>query len=127
MKEITIKSYTRKGKNGKVVTVKSYTRRVGKKGIKSPKRTKAAGQEYQKLVDSKPKSRYRIPQMTDEELKRWDALARKDNNLSCGRIKQLKEKSKLNTKGFKRSEHKKKETIFDKIDRGLDKFINKYK
>ena len=54
MKEITIKTHTRKSKNGKVVKVSSYSRRVGRKGVISPKRSKKeAGKEFEEKAQQK--------------------------------------------------------------------------
>lgn len=102
MTEITIKGYTRKGKNGTMVSVKSYTRRVGKKGVRSPKRTKKSvnpGDELaekvkQAVLESKPnvKPKYDLAKMTVAEAAAWDKAARKYKNLSIARIQQIEKR-----------------------------------
>ena len=65
MAEVSIKSHTRRGKNGKTVQVRGYTRRVGRKGVHSPKREKAApGEEFEAKVEEKKSA----PKMSAEEL-----------------------------------------------------------
>lgn len=65
MREITIKSYTRKGKNGKTYQVKGYTRRVGRKGMTSPKQE--PGEEFAQKKESF-KSIIEAPKPTAEEI-----------------------------------------------------------
>ena len=70
MSKITIKAYTRRGKKGKPVRVKHYQRRIGRKGVRLPKETKAtsSGKELEDKILQK------TPQLTPEEL----ALRRKN-------------------------------------------------
>lgn len=51
--EVTIRAHTRKSKKGKTVSVHSYSRRIGRKGIKSPKRSKESGDEYKEIMENK--------------------------------------------------------------------------
>lgn len=66
MTEVTIKSYTRRGKGGKTIQVKGYTRRVGRKGVRSPKRERSSGEEIEQIVATK-KEAPRKP-LTPEEI-----------------------------------------------------------
>lgn len=76
MKEITIKSHIRKGKNGKQIIVKGYSRRIVGKGERSPKKDGVnpgdelkQKKEEKKIVDDRPK-------MSKEEVEAWDKAAR---------------------------------------------------
>lgn len=72
MAEVSIKSHTRRGKNGKTIQVRGYTRRVGRKGVRSPKRERSAsGEEFQARVkeqESRSKVKESAPKMSAEEL-----------------------------------------------------------
>lgn len=55
MADITIKAHTRRGKGGKTIQVHSYSRRIGRKGVRSPKKEKSdqPGEELERLVAAK--------------------------------------------------------------------------
>lgn len=53
-KVINIKAYTRRSKKGSTIKVKSYTRRIGRKGVRSPKRSEDhLGKELEEVVTAK--------------------------------------------------------------------------
>lgn len=150
MKEVTIKTHRRKTKSGKTVTVKDYTRRVGRKGQHSPKREKdadfsvsaGAGEELKnkkaekKTEKPKEEPRYKHPKMTDEEIRRWDAAARKNSNTSFARAKQLEERKNKPRSTKKSSSHaqtvknplseKGISQIFNRVEDKVAKFVEKY-
>lgn len=65
MAEVSIRAYTRRGKNGKTVQVRGYTRRVGRKGIHSPKLKKTSpGEELTIKLEEKKSA----PKMSPKEL-----------------------------------------------------------
>lgn len=138
MKEVTIRSYQRKNKEGKLVTVKGYTRRVGIKGQRSPKRKKfsveaAPGEELKEVVRKKEKPAYTGPRMTKEEIAIWDAAANRSGNISVGRLKQLGERK--STPVRKMSSYKSVRnplsekgslTILERVEKKINNFISKY-
>jgi hypothetical protein len=49
--EVIIKEHRRKNKKGEWITVKGYTRRVGKKGVRSPKKSSSKpGDEFVQVL-----------------------------------------------------------------------------
>lgn len=52
--EVTIREHRRKNKKGEWITVKGYTRRVGKKGVRSPKKSSSKpGDEFVQVLNDK--------------------------------------------------------------------------
>lgn len=137
MTEVQIKEHQRKSKNGKSVTVKGYTRRVGRKGVHSPKKDKStaagSGEEFQakKASAAKEKPKYTGPQMTEEEIRKWDAAARA---ATMSRYQSSKKpKSKASSKSSSHSatvkdplSEKGSMQIFNRIEDKVARFVEKY-
>lgn len=139
MAEVTIKAYSRRGKNGKTIQVRGYTRRVGRKGIKSPKRTKEEpGEELEKKVEETATPK---PTITKEELERrreWEKsfakveAERKRLGMSRGQyshyILHRKEQptQKRTTTPPRQSVEKKHKDVFAKMEDKIAKFVEKY-
>lgn len=128
--EVTIKSYSRRGKDGKQHTVRGYTRRVGRKGHISPKRSQSSAMPGDELKIVASKKKYTVPQMTREQVAAWD-LAAKGDNLSSGYRKQQKYKGSSSVLKSRSSvknplSPQGTSTILQKIDKKIEDFINKY-
>lgn len=124
MKEVSIKSYTRRGKNGTTISVKGYTRRVGRKGIHSPKRPKQKnaaepGEELKQKIESK--AQYTGPKMSAEEFKAWNDAAREATMRFYGKRKPTETKKVSAAKKAKGH----LENFEDKIARFVDKYSKK--
>lgn len=127
MKEVTIKAYSRKGKGGKVIKVQGYSRRVGKKGVRSPKRDRQRGKELESMVDQepqKPKSppKRKMTQKEIEYIREWDKKAREASTANYGKPKVVKQEAPKTKKVVK----EKKRGIFDKMTDSLEKLVTKY-
>lgn len=123
MNEISIKSYTRRSKNGKTVTVKGYTRRVGKKGIRSPKKSKEVNPGDELL--QKLSNPYLGPTMSIEEMKVWDDKARKASTQNYGKRPLRKPTVKKNDETAKVTVKKDRRTVKD-VENKIASFVEKY-
>ena len=123
MKEINIKSHSRKGKGGKTVNIPGYTRRVGRKGQHSPPKPRRKRTKETDVTE--PPAPRKLPQAIKDRLDKWDSLARRQNNLSVGRSKQLNE-SKQPQKSYseiiKRTEVKTK-TFMTTFEKKLNRYL----
>ena len=139
MAEVTIKAYSRRGIGGKTIQVRSYTRRIGRKGIRSPKRTKEKpGEEFEKKVEETIQK----PTITKEELerrKKWEKdFAEVENaRKSLGMTREqysnylLKQRNKPIQKQYitttsRQTVRRKSKGLFDKIEDRIAKFVEKY-
>lgn len=119
--EVSIKPHTRKSKNGKSYQVKGYTRRVGRKGVRSPKKGKStpnAGEEFEQV---KEKPYY--ASMSAEEIAAWDDAARKASLSYYGSGRGKKKKVVLPAEKPK----KKKGGFLERLEKKLQRYIKKYK
>lgn len=139
MAEVTIKSHSRRSKSGKTIQVRGYTRRVGRKGIKSPKRTKEEpGEEFVKKVEETASKR---PVLTKEDIERrkeWEkSFARVETErkrLGMSReqysryIRSRKDEpsQKRATTSSRQSVEKKHKDVFEKMEDKIAKFVEKY-
>ena len=126
MKEVSIKSHTRRGKNGTTISVKGYTRRVGRKGVHSPKRPKQKnaaepGEELKQKIESK--AQYTGPKMSAEEFKAWNDAAREATMKFYGKRKPKPVETKKDSAAKKVKGHL--ENLEDKIARFVDKYSKK--
>lgn len=126
MKEVTIKAYTRRSKSGKSVSVKGYTRRVGRKGVRSPKKTSVEeGAEVIKLKEAKKK--YTGPYMTKEEIAAWDKAADRATMTHYG-VKKTEKPSSVKPKPTPKKKLRDFEILEDKLANIVDRYSKrKYK
>lgn len=139
MAEVTIKSHTRRGKNGATIQVRGYTRRVGKKGIHSPKKSAKPGEEFEQKVQEKVEPK----KLTPEEIAKRKEVMEGFNRAAIerktlGMTKEQYSRYKLSQKDKKKTtdshEYTVKEplspkgsaTIFERIENKIAKFVEKY-
>ena len=137
MAEVEIKAHTRRTKNGKVVKVNSYTRRVGRKGIRSPKKSKTVspGEEFEKKAEaaSQPLSQEELRKRI-EVTKGFERAEKERKRLGISREeysrRKLKEynyklKNPTSVNSEVKSADKKAKDIFSKVESAMAKFVGK--
>ena len=135
MAEVSIRGYTRRGKNGTTVQVRGYTRRVGIKGVRSVK-LKDAGKELQKRVSEKTEP---IRMLSPKELAlqrevMQSTIRAEAERKSLGLTREQYSRMKLNgnksgtlkkepLRGKKKRE---RNNAIDRMEDRLESFVNKY-
>ena len=155
MTEVDIREHTRKSKTGKLVKVRGYRRRVGRKGIHSPKRDKAAsaGKEFEeRLKSQEPTKSPEEIKAERERLRQWQQdyerseRERKYLGMSRERYSRYKFQQVMEGKKYdayeaahsdvnktvqqemkqRKSTSGKRRSFFDKVEDVLAKFVDKY-
>lgn len=135
MAEVSIRGYTRRGKNGTTVQVRGYTRRVGIKGVRSVK-LKDAGKEFQKRISEKTEP---IRMLSPKELAlqrevMQSTIRAEAERKSLGLTREQYSRMKLNgnksgalkkepLRGKKKRE---RNNAIDRMEDRLESFVNKY-
>lgn len=142
MAEVSIKAHTRRGKGGKTIQVHGYSRRVGRKGVRSPKKDRSvlAGKELEKKVIEKKE----LPKVTPEDIARRREFNEQFNRVEAERksLGMTREQySRYIVKKLKQDENKKKVTpapirtsqpsrtpkgFLEKIEDKVARFVEKY-
>lgn len=126
MTETTIKAHTRRSKNGTLVKVRGYTRRVGRKGVKSPKKSKDSPQPGEELVAKTQEApKFPLVKMTNREADAWDKRA---IELSLARYHKAREKREQRNRPAQRPTYTpppRKKDIFERIEDKVAKFVER--
>lgn len=134
MKEITIKTHTRKSKNGKVVKVSSYSRRVGRKGVISPKRSKKeAGKEFEEKAQQKYQQEENEMgpyfETTKQKEERYERLkSGKSAVYSRNRLQEVSQQDKhdVTPAKTKSSSWKQQMSFMERVEDKVASFVEKY-
>lgn len=134
MKEITIKTHTRKSKNGKVVKVSSYSRRVGRKGVISPKRSKKeAGKEFEEKAQQKYQQEENeigpYFETTKQKEERYERLrSGKSAVYSRNRLQEVSQQDKhdVTPAKTKSSSWKQQMSFMERVEDKVASFVEKY-